>query len=276
MRTLITLVVLSLGGAMFPLTAETDSAPDAGENAVPAEELKQSMEAIVGLYRSGNTKAEAYAPHLQRLEELYKQIDASYTEERFSILAFRGMVYQNILDDLSAARAEYQRIATEFAGTEMAAKVTDMIAQIDMLESLKIGAEFPGFSFEDLEGKAIALADYRGKVVLVDFWATWCPPCIAELPHVLDVYREYHDKGFEIIGISLDKDKDKLETFIANEKMDWPQYFDGKGWDNELSNKYAVSSIPATFLIGPEGTIIAKDLRGDDLEKAVKTAIEAL
>ena len=158
----------------------------------------------------------------------------------------------------------------------MAAKGEKLVAQIDMLESLSPGGEFPGFSFTDLGGKTISLADYRGKVVLVDFWATWCPPCIAELPHVLETYRKFNDKGFEIIGISLDSDKEKLEKFIADEGMDWPQYFDGKGWENELSNKYAVNSIPATFLIGPDGRIIARSLRGDDLEKAVAKAVGAL
>ena len=276
MQKIITLAVLLIGGACLPLLAETKATAEAGEAIAPADQVKQARDAIIGLYRSGNTDAAAYAPHLQKLDALYEKIDASLPEERFSVLAFKGMIYQNVLDDLPAARTEYERLAKDFAGTEMAAKGADLVARIDMLESLVIGAEFPGFSFEDLEKESVSLSDYQGKVVLIDFWATWCPPCIAELPHVLDVYQEYHDKGFEIIGISLDKDRSKLETFIKENGMDWPQYFDGKGWDNELSNKYAVSSIPATFLIGPGGKIIAKDLRGDELEKAVKKAIKQL
>ncbi|MEX0331213.1 MAG: TlpA family protein disulfide reductase [Puniceicoccaceae bacterium] len=276
----ISFILILFSAFLLPLGAETEPASDgdttAPENAAPARELKAAMQTILSMYRSGETDAVEYAKYLNELDTLYDKIDAGMQQERFSVLIFKGMVYQNILDDLPAARQEYERILSDFTDTELIAKVEKLVAQIDMLESLQVGGVFPDLSFSDLEGKAISLADYKGKVVLIDFWATWCPPCIAELPHLLETYQEFNDSGFEIIGISLDKDKEKLESFIAENKMDWPQYYDGKGWDNELSNKYAVSSIPTTYLIGPEGKIIAKDLRGDDLEKAVSQAVEAL
>ncbi|MEX0324512.1 MAG: TlpA family protein disulfide reductase [Puniceicoccaceae bacterium] len=276
----ISIILLLISVIMLPLSAETEATGDGGKKAdveTPvAMELKAVMQSILTMYRSGTTDAAEYADSLAKLDALYGKIDPGMQEERFSVLIFKGMVYQNILDDLSTARQEYEHILSEFEGTEMVAKVEKLVAEINMLESLQVGGSFPGLSFSDLQGKAISLADYKGKVVLIDFWATWCPPCIAELPHLLETYRKFSDKGFEIIGISLDKDKEKLESFIAENKMHWPQYFDGKGWDNELSNKYAVSSIPTTYLIGPNGKIIAKDLRGDELEKAVRQAVEAL
>ena len=112
----------------------------------------------------------------------------------------------------------------------------------------------------------------KGKVVLIDFWATWCGPCIAELPNVLKAYEEYNDKGFEIIGISLDnaKDEDKLRTFVKDKKMTWPHAFDGQGWRNSLAKKFGISSIPATFLIGKDGKVVSTNLRGPALSKAVK------
>ena len=106
--------------------------------------------------------------------------------------------------------------------------------------------------------------------MLVDFWATWCGPCVAELPNVLAAYTEYHDKGFEVIGISLDQDKGALEGFVKKREMAWPQMFDGKGWESDLVKKYGIRGIPATFLIGKDGKVAATDLRGEVLSVKVK------
>ena len=105
----------------------------------------------------------------------------------------------------------------------------------------------------------------KSGVVLVDFWATWCGPCVAELPNVLEAYRKYHDRGFQIIGISLDKDLNALTAFIKGHDMSWPQYFDGKGWENKLAARYGIRSIPTTFLLDGKGRIVARDLRGNAL-----------
>lgn len=125
-------------------------------------------------------------------------------------------------------------------------------------------------AFTGMKGEKIDVAAMKGKVVLVDFWATWCGPCVAELPNVLKAYDQYHSKGFEIIGISLDSDKAKLEKFIADKKMPWPQDFTGDGWKTSLAQKFGINSIPATFLIGKDGKVAATNLRGSALEAAVK------
>lgn len=132
---------------------------------------------------------------------------------------------------------------------------------------------------KDIDGKAIKLDEYKGKALLIDFWATWCPPCRAELPNLLEIYKEYHSQGFEIVSISLDyedkKPLDEYRTWIDENEMTWRHIYDGKGWDAELVDYYYISSIPATFMVDTEGNIIASgdDCRGENLEKSVKMAL---
>jgi len=139
------------------------------------------------------------------------------------------------------------------------------------LTTPKVG-DSVAMKFTSLQGEEIDLTAMKGKVILIDFWATWCGPCIAELPHLQKAYAKYHDQGFEIIGVSLDKQADqaKLETFIKQKEMTWPQHFDGKGGNNEFAVKFGVSSIPSTYLIGKDGKVIATNLRGDALDKALE------
>jgi thiol-disulfide isomerase/thioredoxin len=109
--------------------------------------------------------------------------------------------------------------------------------------------------FTALDGRDVTMKSFEGKVVLVDFWATWCGPCIAELPKVKAVYNEFHARGFEIIGISFDNSKDALEKFVGREGMTWPQYFDGKGWQNRFGQEFGINSIPAMWLVDKRGIL---------------------
>ncbi|MBM4060263.1 MAG: TlpA family protein disulfide reductase, partial [Planctomycetes bacterium] len=138
-----------------------------------------------------------------------------------------------------------------------------------------IGTEPKAIGQNDITGKPIDLAAYKGKVVLLDFWATWCGPCMQELPNVLAAYEKWHGKGFEILGISLDEDRAKFDKVIAEKKMTWRHHYDGNGWKNEVAVAYGVQSIPATYLIGPDGKIAATNLRGEALEKRVARLLGA-
>jgi len=132
------------------------------------------------------------------------------------------------------------------------------------------GHPAPDFSFTTLrDGRRLSLSDFHGKVVLLDFWATWCEPCMAELPNVKEIYKKYHDRGFEIIGISLDTSESALRSELQKQGITWPQYYDGKGWDNQIAALYRVFAIPATFLLDREGVIRYRDLRGEELEDKV-------
>jgi thiol-disulfide isomerase/thioredoxin len=117
--------------------------------------------------------------------------------------------------------------------------------------------------FTAVDGKEVDLASLRGKVVLIDFWATWCPPCRGEVPNVVAAYQKFHGQGFEIVGISLDQDKDALMAFTKQNGMVWPQYFDGKGWDNSISSGFGIQSIPAMWLVDQKGVLVTTDGRDD-------------
>lgn len=137
-----------------------------------------------------------------------------------------------------------------------------------------IGAMAPELAFPDPEGNIRKLSDLRGKVVLVDFWASWCGPCRRESPNVRNVYQKYHDKGFEVFSVSLDRDGNSWKKAIVDDQLVWPNHVsDLKYWSSEAAAIYGVRSIPAMFLLDREGRIVAKDLRGAALENAVRELI---
>ena len=170
------------------------------------------------------------------------------------------------------AKVAIENAKKDIVGHPDAARFGGFIDQLGGQLNTPAVGDVMDIKFTGLDGKETDLAKMKGKVVLIDFWATWCGPCIAELPNVLKAYEEYNDKGFEIIGISLDnaKDEDKLRTFVKDKKMTWPHAFDGQGWRNSLAKKFGISSIPATFLIGKDGKVVSTNLRGPALSKAVK------
>lgn len=140
--------------------------------------------------------------------------------------------------------------------------------------NLEPGTPFAGFTGTTFDGKPFDFASTKGKVVLVDFWATWCGPCRAEMPYVKESYTKHHAEGLEVIGISLDEDREALTKFLADEAIPWTQLFDGKGWKNDIATQYQITSIPATYLIGRDGKVIASNLRGKALEAAIVAALK--
>ncbi|HSU57597.1 MAG TPA: redoxin family protein, partial [Candidatus Dormibacteraeota bacterium] len=136
-----------------------------------------------------------------------------------------------------------------------------------------LGKPLP-IKFTSVDGREVDLTKMEGKVVLIDFWATWCGPCVGEIPNVKKAYEKLHPKGFEIVGISFDTDKSKLSQFVEKQEMTWPQYFDGKQWGNKFGQEYGINSIPAMWLLDKKGLLRDMNARGSLEEKVEKLLAE--
>ena len=150
------------------------------------------------------------------------------------------------------------------------AAAAQVAKEVEKLAAFSIGGEAPDFTMNDAEGNPKKLSDFRGQILLVDFWASWCGPCRRENPHVKKLYEKYHDRGFDILGVSLDKDKNRWLGAIEKDNLTWNHVSDLKGWQNEAAKLYGVRSIPETILLDNEGKIIARKLRGPSLEAKLK------
>ena len=149
--------------------------------------------------------------------------------------------------------------------------------EIDLAAATGINSKFVDLGLPGPQGQTVWVGDYVGqnKLVLIDFWASWCGPCIRELPNVVKAYERFHDKGLEIVGVSLDKDKASWLAAIEQTGQKWPQMSDLKGWDCAGVQIYGIQSIPANVLINEQGEIVARDLRGDALLKEIESRLAA-
>jgi peroxiredoxin len=262
------------------LAAPLTHAADKGD---PKAQLQELVGKVRKKIQPGQQATEeTFAPELKEFDALLAEHQGEKTDEVAQILLMKAMLYAQLLENQEKATALIKQLKTDFPETKPgkdADKILESFAKQaaakKIQSALAVGSTFPDFDVKDLDGKPLSVSGYKGKVVVIDFWATWCGPCVGELPNVLKTYEKNHPKGLEIIGISLDQNKERLTKFIDDKKVPWRQYFDGLGWQNKLAEKYGVNSIPATYLLDKEGKILAKDLRGDALETAVAKALEA-
>ena len=165
------------------------------------------------------------------------------------------------------------QIPAAYAQDEVIVRIKD---NVEKMKATAVGQKFTDFEMQTPDGKAVKLSDYagKGKVVLVDFWASWCGPCRREMPNLVEAYKQYKNKGLEIVGVSLDRDADSWKNGIKQLGITWPQMSDLKYWDCEGAKLYAVSSIPHTVLIDAEGTILARGLHGEELQEQIAEALK--
>lgn len=203
-------------------------------------------------------------------EFLWSAEDASRDKQAFAHY-YLGESYK-AAGDFEKAKREYDIVSSQYAGVhpQLDQMTRQNLDNLEFEKQLAVGKEPIPFAVTGINGEKISPADYKGKVLLLDFWATWCLPCKKEMPNVKRVYNKYKEKGFEIVGISLDKNRGALDDYIESNEITWPQFYDGKFWQNDVAMKYRVQSIPATYLIDKQGKIRYKSLRGKELELAVE------
>lgn len=272
---------LALGNVNLPAADNGQAA--AGEKPAlspVASEMKDVVTKIQAKLRDGKKTEADLADEIKGFDTILAKHKDEKTDDVAQVLFMKATLYTQVLDNDEKGAEILNQIKKDYSDTRAAKNAERALENMEkqkeakkIQKSLAEGTKFPDFEEKDLDGKPLSIANYKGKVVLIDFWATWCGPCVGELPNVLKAYEAHHPKGFEIIGISLDQDEKKLKSFIESKNMTWAQFFDGKGWGNKLAAKYGVNSIPATYLLDGEGKIIGKNLRGEALEKAVAKAL---
>jgi peroxiredoxin len=281
------LVMAGLLGCSCGFARETNDVSTTRATNDVSLELRNLVFRIQGKLDKGLRTEADLAEDIKDFDSLLAKHKDEKTDKVAQVLMMKAKLYLLVLGEPEKAIAVFQQVQRDLPETSLAQKsdaiiqnINELIAEQKRVEAaqriqatLQPGAKFPDFEEKDIADQPLATTQYKGKVVLVDFWATWCMACMLELPNVLNTYEKFHPKGLEIIGINLDDDKNRVSSFIKQKNITWQQFFDGKGWTNKLATKYGVMQIPATFLLDGDGKIIARDLKGPDLEQAVSKAL---
>jgi thiol-disulfide isomerase/thioredoxin len=175
----------------------------------------------------------------------------------------RPEILQMLLEVASSTDGDKARVLLQEITNSAAASDELKESAASQLTKLDSVGKPVDLQFTAVDGRVVDLAKMKGKVVLLDFWATWCAPCVGELPHVKEAYDKYHPKGMEIVGISLDREKESLTEFVSGHHLEWPQYFDGQEWQTKLAAQFHIESIPAMWLIDKKGNLRDINARND-------------
>ncbi|MFO0907496.1 MAG: TlpA disulfide reductase family protein [Isosphaeraceae bacterium] len=213
-------------------------------------------------------QANDYAQALGRFKDL--MADLGKTEQEEFAVNFADSLASSATGagEHGVARQVYQSLVDKYGdGPNLRQKVKDELSRLD-----RIGTPAPTIEARDINGQTVRLDALRGRWVLLDFWATWCAPCVAELPRLQSVYSAYRDRGLEIVGVSLDETKTAVTDFVKARNVPWRQIHNATA-DSDLVEAFGVTTIPATFLIDPKGTIVRLELRGPALDRALAQLI---
>lgn len=228
-------------------------------------------------------RIKAIKPELVDCDSL-KRIDAE-KKPRLKLAFIIGLIFlviyagfvvylQNKKNKALAEEQTQKQLAEKQAQKQEEIQKEKLKEKAAKVEKYYIGKPFPELKFVDTKGNSVDLAQFKGKAVLIDFWATWCGPCTSETPRLISLYKKFHDQGFEIVGISLDHKINELENYVESHKMKWPNYFDGKKWDNDIAKRFNVRSIPTIILLDQNGIVRYTGLRGSGISEAVENLMQ--
>lgn len=226
---------------------------------------------------SGKPKDEAYKKASDSASRLIAEIKNTHLKFAESHLnSYMGLYVYNyfVLDSyFDPAKAEpfFHQFPSELQSSELGKRTLE---KIETGKKRQIGIKATDFTQNDLNDKPFTLSSLRGKYVLVDFWASWCVPCRAENPNVVKAYAQLKGKNFEVVGVSLDNVKGAWESAVKKDNLPWIHVCDFKGWKNEVALTYGIAAVPQNLLIDPQGVIIAKNLRGEDLTEKLSALIK--
>ena len=204
----------------------------------------------------------------KRRKEVTKELISQYSNNYVSLLEMRNLVRNSNYRELSDL---YEQFSGVLRKTDLGVEIQKYIKG---KANTQLGGEAPNFSLQNLDGENISLKSFRGKYVLIDFWASWCKPCREEHPNYVNVYKKFKDQSFTILGVSLDRNKKNWKKAVKKDELSWTQLInDSGGMRSDVAKMYSIKSIPKNFLLNPEGEIIAMNLRGKDLKEKLNAIL---
>jgi peroxiredoxin len=244
------------------------------------QELTALHNSIIARLHTGASTEQDFAVELKKFDQLLAEHQGDKSDLVAKILLSKAALYLQVFKDEDKSAVVLRQLVAQFPNTPSAASGAQVLSGLDRkaaAAALYTGAQFPDFSGVDMDGRPLSISSYKGQIVLIDFWATWCDPWVKDLPNLLAVYQKYHARSFDIIGISLDKENqhDMLAAFVKANKMPWREYYDGKYWESTLAIKYGVVAIPQSYLLDGQGRILAVSPHGTALTDAIEAALAA-
>lgn len=242
------------------------------------QEVGKEMQPLYAAYREAQSKNDAakiaeIQAKANTISEKQQAVIQTAAKENTGNAIGPYYLYRQLQYDLSLA--ELKDWVAKFSGDARKTIYYDLLQKrIAALETVDVGQVAPDFEMENPDGKMIKLSDFRGKYLLIDFWASWCGPCRRENPNVVKLYKEVQGKDFDILGVSLDNSREAWLKAIKDDGLVWNHVSDVKGWDNRVAKLYGVNSIPHTVLLDKDGVIIANNLRGEALRDKVKELLK--